>query len=148
MLTFVRNGAESRVTDSTVADNVVASVSMTTTNERINIFRHAKDTDSFPAGHVLFSEGDPGEVMFAVKSREVELLVGGRVVEVVSEGGVLGEMSLIDHLPRSATARIKQDCELVTINEQRFAFMVQQTPMFAFELMRIIARRLRVANQG
>jgi CRP-like cAMP-binding protein len=64
-------------------------------------------------------------------------------VETVGEGGIIGEMGLIDRGPRSATAIAKTDCKLVPLNEQRFTFMVQETPNFALQVMRIMADRLR-----
>jgi CRP-like cAMP-binding protein len=64
-------------------------------------------------------------------------------VEELGSGGVFGEMALIDTGTRSATAIAKTDCRLVPINERRFQFLVQQTPNFALQLMRIIADRLR-----
>ena len=73
----------------------------------INIFRHASDAQAVPAGHVLFREGDPGDTMFAVAEGEVELTVAGDVVEDVGPGGILGELALVDHAPRSATAIAK-----------------------------------------
>lgn len=84
--------------------------------------------------------------MFAVRSGEVELVVGGRVVEVVDEGGVFGEMALIDGSPRTATARVKNAAELVRIDEARFDFMVRQTPNFARYVMQLLAERLRRTN--
>jgi CRP-like cAMP-binding protein len=55
-------------------------------------------------------------------------------------------MALIDHSPRSASARAKTDCQLVPIDEARFKYMIQQTPFFAIEVMRVITRRLRHMN--
>lgn len=52
-------------------------------------------------------------------------------------------MALIDRNTRSATAVAKTACKLVPIDEKRFKFLVQQTPNFALQLMRIIAERLR-----
>ncbi|HEU5100134.1 MAG TPA: Crp/Fnr family transcriptional regulator [Roseiflexaceae bacterium] len=58
-------------------------------------------------------------------------------------GGIVGEMALIDDRPRSATAVAATDCRLVPIDERRFTFLVQQTPMFALAVMRVMAERLR-----
>jgi CRP-like cAMP-binding protein len=52
-------------------------------------------------------------------------------------------MALLDKTPRSATAVAKTDCKLVAVDERRFKFLVQQTPHFSLQLMRIIADRLR-----
>jgi CRP/FNR family cyclic AMP-dependent transcriptional regulator len=52
-------------------------------------------------------------------------------------------MSLIDKVPRSADAVASTDCEVVRIDEARFLYMTENTPMFALKLMRIITSRLR-----
>jgi CRP-like cAMP-binding protein len=45
--------------------------------------------------------------------------------------------------PRSALAIARIDCRLVPIDEKRFTFLVQQTPYFSIQVMRVIAERLR-----
>jgi len=109
----------------------------------IDIFRNEQDTIAVPADTTIFSEGAPGDVMYVVVEGEVDLLVKGQLVEQLGPGGVLGEMALLDTTPRSATAIAKTACRLVEINERRFRFLVQQTPHFALQLMRVIAGRLR-----
>ena len=91
----------------------------------------------------IFSEGEAGDMMYVVVEGQVDLLVKGILVEELGSGGVLGEMALIDTGTRSAAAIAKTDCKLAPINEKRFQFLVQQTPKFALQLMRIIADRLR-----
>ena len=58
----------------------------------------------------------------------------------------MGEMALIDHGPRSATVTASTDCTLAEIDEKRFLFLVQQTPMFALSVMRLLSQRLRRMN--
>ncbi len=52
-------------------------------------------------------------------------------------------MALIDKGVRSTTARVKEDCTLVTVDERRFAFLCQQTPFFALQMMRLPVTRIR-----
>jgi CRP-like cAMP-binding protein len=111
-----------------------------------NLFRHAERFEVFDVGAVVFREGDAGETMYAVKDGEVDLVVNGTVVETVGPGGIFGEMALIEHEARSATAIAKTPCELVPIDERRFSFMVQQTPNFAMHVLRTLAHRLRAMN--
>ena len=109
----------------------------------IDLFRNAADRIYFSAGHTIFEEGQPGDVMYVVTEGEVYVLVHDKIIYSIGPGGILGEMALIDTQPRSATAVAKTACKLVPINEKRFVFLVQQTPFFAIEVMRIIAERLR-----
>ena len=105
--------------------------------------RFAGDFETFAAGQPIFTEGQPGNVMYIVKDGEVDLSVHGKIVETLGPGGILGEMALLDRKPRSATAVARTDCQLVPINEGRFQFLVQQTPYFSLEVIRVLAHRLR-----
>ena len=51
--------------------------------------------------------------------------------------------AFIDHRPRSASAVARTPCLLVPIDEKQFQFMVQQTPFFALQVMRVLTERLR-----
>lgn len=110
----------------------------------IELFRNANETETYTAGQTIFEEGSRGEVMYAVQEGEVDLLVRGKVVETVPSGGIFGEMSLLlEGHRRSAAAIAKTDCRLAPVTEKRFNFLVQQTPNFALQVMRIMADRLR-----
>ena len=114
----------------------------------VNVFRaEQSELVAFEAGQLIFSEGDSGELMYVVHDGEVELHVKGRLVDTLGAGGVLGEMALVDHQPRIATATAKTACKLVPVTEKRFVFMVQQTPHFALQIMRVMADRLRRMDQ-
>ncbi len=99
------------------------------------------------AGQALFSEGDPGHLMYVVKSGTAEIIVANRVVETLQSGQILGEMGIVSPGPRSATAIAKTNCEFVVIDEKRFLYLVQQTPFFATQVMRVLAERLRATNE-
>jgi CRP/FNR family transcriptional regulator, cyclic AMP receptor protein len=103
---------------------------------------------SFKAGETIFNEGDPAQELFVVKSGSVDIRLGNRVLETVTENGIFGEMALIDSAPRSATALAATDVELVPVGEKQFLFLVSQTPFFALKVMRVLAGRLRVANKA
>ena len=109
----------------------------------IELFRNSIDTQNYPAGEVIFRQGDTGELMYAVQEGTVEIRLGERVIQTHGPGDIFGEMAIIDNQPRSATAVAATDCRLVPIDEHRFMFLVQQTPFFAIQVMRVMADRLR-----
>jgi CRP/FNR family transcriptional regulator, cyclic AMP receptor protein len=112
----------------------------------ISLFSNTEDFVSFSKGQMIFKEGDPGKVMYAIIEGEVDILVGGKIIDTVGAGGILGEMALIDTNPRSATAIPKTSCKVVPISRRHFTFLIQHTPNFALEVMQVMANRLRHMN--
>jgi len=102
----------------------------------------------FKAGDVIFREGDPARELFIIQSGEIEIRLGNRVLETLPQYSIFGEMALIDSSPRSATAIAVTDVKLVSVSEKQFLFLVSNTPFFALNVMRIMARRLRQANRA
>ena len=109
----------------------------------IHLFDNDKDLISFEAGEAIFRAGDPRDYMYVVVEGQVDLMVNEILVETVAGGGIFGEMALIEQEVRVASAIARTSCRLAAVNEQRFNFMVCQTPFFALTVMRVLARRLR-----
>ena len=109
----------------------------------INLFNNAKDFVIIPAGQVIFHKGGVADYMYVVIDGEVEISINGRTVDTTTTGGIVGEMALIDSSPRSATAIAKTECKLVPVDQKRFTFLVQQTPNFAINVMKIMVARIR-----
>lgn len=99
------------------------------------------------AGKLLFAEGEEGNLMFVLTDGKAEVIVNNRVVETLQHGNIVGEMGLVSPGPRSASVVALSDCEFVAVDEKRFQYLVQQTPFFAMQVMRVLAERLRAANQ-
>jgi CRP/FNR family transcriptional regulator, cyclic AMP receptor protein len=113
----------------------------------VDYFKNAKDFVEYDAGQVIVQEGGSGDVMYAVKEGEVEIVFKERVLETVHAGGFFGEMALIDAEPRSATAVAKTHCKIVSVDKKRFLFLVQETPTFALQVMHTLANRLRAVHE-
>jgi CRP/FNR family cyclic AMP-dependent transcriptional regulator len=112
----------------------------------INLFKSSPDAFAVQAGSALFAEGEPGDAMYAVIEGNVELAIGGQVIEEVRPGGILGELALIDASPRAATARATVVSSVTRIDKKHFMFLVQEHPTFALQVMAVMADRLRHAN--
>lgn len=98
-------------------------------------------------GDIIFSEGEIGTEMFIIQSGTVELLkdIGGetRILATLEKGDFFGEMSVLEDLPRTASARAKTDVELVRINGATFDAMLKSNTEIAIRMMRKLSRRLR-----
>jgi len=103
---------------------------------------------TFKAGETIFREGDPATELYVIQSGRVEIRLGNRLLDTLSERSIFGEMALIDAAPRSATAVAATDVTLIPVGEKQFLFLVSQTPFFALNVMRVLARRLRAMNQA
>jgi CRP/FNR family transcriptional regulator, cyclic AMP receptor protein len=100
----------------------------------------------FKAGEVIFKEGDAAAEFYVIQNGRVDIRLGNRLLGTVTDHGIFGEMALIDTAPRSATAIAATDVKIVPIGEKQFLFLVSQTPHFALNVMRVLARRLRTQN--
>jgi CRP/FNR family transcriptional regulator, cyclic AMP receptor protein len=110
----------------------------------VSIFQKTPNPLSFSAGDVIFEIGQTGNVMYGVIEGTVDLVVNGKVVETIQAGDVFGEGALVHPSKvRASTAIAKTDCTLACLDERRFLFAIQTTPMFAVEIMRSFSERLR-----
>ena len=110
-----------------------------------DIFRHTDDATTFPAGTLIFSEGESSNgLMYVLQEGEVDIFVRDEHIDTIGPGECLGEIALVDNGPRTATAVAKGECKLVPIDTEGFKYLVQQTPAFALVVMRTMAARLRI----
>ena len=109
----------------------------------IQLFNQTYKTELFSAGQTIFKQGEHGHMMYMIQDGEVDIVYLGTVLETVGPGGIIGEMALIDHSPRTASAIARTDCRVLPMNEKHFYYMVQATPDFALNVMRVMAERLR-----
>jgi len=109
----------------------------------VDFFRESEYTTEYTAEDLIFAEGDNEKVMYLLLKGQVEIIKDKQVMETIESGGIFGEMSIIEDLPRSASARCVGTCKLIPINEKRFYALLRETPFFATEVMRVMSHRLR-----
>lgn len=106
---------------------------------------------SVPAGAFVFEEGELGTEMYIIQEGKVEILqkVGGesRQRAVLEKGDFFGEMSLLEDLPRNASARALADSRLLKIDGTTFDQMLRDNPEIGVRMMRKLSRRLREADR-
>jgi CRP-like cAMP-binding protein len=101
---------------------------------------------AFKAGTVIFREGELGDTMYVVQEGMLNILIRDTRIATVGPGAIIGEMALITGQPRSATAIAEIDCIVAPIDEQQFALLMQEAPVFSREVMAVLSERLRRAN--
>lgn len=102
----------------------------------------------FSAGQSIFAEGEVGTEMFVIQSGTVEVYKRSRrgeekLLTTLEKGDFFGEMSILEDVPRTASARAKNDCELVRINQSTFDEMLRHNAEIAVRMLRKLSRRLR-----
>jgi serine/threonine protein phosphatase PrpC len=105
------------------------------TERELRIVAQATNPRTFPAGAVLFEEGQPGNEVFLVISGLVDVVKGGNVIARLGPGSTLGEMAMLDEPVRSATARTLDETELMVITRQSFFAMLRANPMLAVKIL-------------
>ena len=103
----------------------------------------------FEKGEIIFREGDPGESMLEVYTGKVGVYSNYKTPEekLLMEyypDDYFGEMGLIDHAPRSATAVAMEDntC-LGEITEENFADFFRENPSRVLMAMQTLSHNLR-----
>jgi len=102
----------------------------------------------FSAGHPIFEEGEVGTEMFVIQSGTVEIFKRSRrgeekLLATLEKGDFFGEMSILEDVTRTASARAKSDVELVRINQTTFDEMLRHNAEIAVRMLRKLSRRLR-----
>lgn len=109
----------------------------------------------YHSGNVLFHEGMAGGILYLLVSGKVEIFrrVEGQEIILASlgPGDFVGEMSLIDDEPRSASARVTEDASLLVVTKKSFFDIIEINPEGAnkilLNLLRILSHRLRDTNR-
>jgi CRP/FNR family transcriptional regulator, cyclic AMP receptor protein len=112
--------------------------------ETIKLFQKEPNLESIPTGTVIYKENDLGNLMYGIIEGEVDVIVNGNVLETLKAGEIFGPGAILDpEHKRLSTAVAKTDCQLASLDKDRFIFAVQETPLFALEVMREYSKRLR-----
>ena len=118
------------------------------------LFQAAGKEDQFAAGQQLFVEdekaskgglfsGKSASRMYFIAQGEVALTIGGRPLDTLKAGEIVGEMAVISERPRSATGTAKTACSAYSLNSSELQAALAQTPEFALMLMSVMFDRLR-----
>lgn len=103
---------------------------------------------SFRSSEVVFSQGDPGNALYAVVTGRIRISAGaadGREIflNLMEPGDTFGEIALLDGGARTASATAVAPSELVAILREHFLALLEREPRVALELLRLCGERLR-----
>lgn len=103
-----------------------------------------------PSGTILFHENDPGEEMFIIQTGKVKIGKKVRNIEktlvVLGKGEFFGEMAILNDKPRSATAEVVEDSEILVIDRKTFETMIRGNAEIALRIIKKLSARLQEAD--
>ena len=103
----------------------------------------ASDEISMPAGSLIVDQGQTGREAFVVLEGTVTVKRNGKKINSVGPGTVVGELSLLDHGPRTATVICETDCTLLLLDQRHFMGVLDDVPALAHKLLAALAGRIR-----
>ncbi len=104
----------------------------------------------FPSGRVLLTPKQPADCVYLILHGEVEVRVGrhsGQLIATLGAGQCVGEMSVIEGVPPSAKVIARGACTAIAIEGTALRTLLDQSQVFARNLLKLLARRLRDDNQ-
>jgi CRP/FNR family transcriptional regulator, cyclic AMP receptor protein len=104
-------------------------------------------------GEVLFRAGDVGDGCYRIRKGLVKVVVASqqgeeRIISLLGPDAIVGELSMIDGGPRSASVVAIADCSLSFLSRAKFQTYIEAHPELTSYLMKTLARRLRGADDG
>ena len=112
-------------------------------------FRH-EQIEIYEDGEMIFEEGDVCRDLYVVKSGRVKILKktpsGPIEISQFAKGEFFGDISLLQSLPRYASAYAVGPTELLVLAPAGFLLKIRRDPTFAFEMLQQMSLRVKVSN--
>lgn len=114
--------------------------------------RDLVDRQSLVAGHFVFKQGDEANCAYIIQAGLVEIVKSNgdemTVLATIPQGGIFGEMALIDDSPRMAGARMAEGGTLIVVNRATFETKLEKCDPFIRTLLRIFVDTIRRLQAG
>ena len=103
-------------------------------------------TRNYPKDTMIFSEGEPGEEVYIIKSGLVKIAKvvkdGEMLLSILRPGDIFGEMALLESKPRGACAISYEACELMVVNRLNFHQILRSQPQLITHMITLLAERI------
>ena len=98
-------------------------------------------------GELLFRQGDEGTALYIIVQGRIKISVSRRTdtmtLAILGQGEFLGEMALLDDMPRSADAMAMEDSQLYALNRKDFLFFLKNNEYAVHAVLSSLSLRLR-----
>ena len=112
-------------------------------NKELERIAKAADEVSVKAGTLIVDQGQTGREAYILLKGVAVVRRNGKKVTSLSEGSVIGELSLLDHGPRTASVSAETDCTLLVISQRNLYGVIDKVPSVAHKLLSALATRIR-----
>jgi EAL domain-containing protein (putative c-di-GMP-specific phosphodiesterase class I)/CRP-like cAMP-binding protein len=102
---------------------------------------------TYHSGQYLFSEGDDGDCAFIIEKGSVEVYLNKQnkkmIIATLSSGDLVGEMAIIDRLPRTASAVALEDTDVIVIPREYVSQKIEYSDATVRFFLKVIMERYR-----
>lgn len=113
------------------------------TKRELQAIQKAGDEIVMTAGTLIVDQGQMGREAFVLLEGNVLVRRNGRKVTELGPGAVVGELSLLDHGPRTASVICETDCTLFVLDQRHFQKAIEHHPQIAMKLLGTLAGHIR-----
>ncbi|HWL43920.1 MAG TPA: cyclic nucleotide-binding domain-containing protein [Ilumatobacter sp.] len=111
--------------------------------KQLQLIAKSADEITVASGTVLVDQGQTGREAFLVLEGTVGIKRNGRKVATLGPGAIVGELALLDHGPRTATAVCESDATLLVVDRRNFLSIVESSHTLTSRLLEYLASRIR-----
>jgi CRP-like cAMP-binding protein len=101
------------------------------------------DEVEVPSGKVLMQQGEEGDELMVIVRGQVGIERDGTRLNTLGPGDVFGEIALVAHGPRTATATTEEPTTLLVVGHREFHSLMEEFPEVADQVLHILGQRLR-----
>jgi ATP/ADP translocase/HEAT repeat protein len=123
-----------------------APVFQRVSGEDLAALARVAEVETFAAGQTVFHEGDLGDALYVLVRGTIGIESGGERLATLGPGDAFGEMAVLDEVPRSGTAVVETEAEVLRIGSEEFYEILHEQVEIAEGVIRMLTRRLREAD--
>jgi len=123
-------------------------------DEAIEQVANGLKTRTLQPGEILFNLGDAGDELIIVQNGQIAIYMpdanqpqAGQAFRVFKSGDILGEMALIDRLPRSASARAESAATIAALDIETFKRLIEDHVEVAMGVMSGLSGKIRYTTE-
>ena len=113
------------------------------TDRSVETIASLAEETRFESGSTLVREGEPGDQFLIIRDGSAVVDQGGHAIRELGSGDFLGEISLIDGRPRSATVTATAPIDALAIDRAGFTRLMDDFPSVRHDLLNALTQRVR-----